>query len=105
MSWKEKTVEQSREEFVLAALCGEDSISELCRKAGISRPTAYKWMRRYQAGEPLSDRSPYHAWPSQPDAAGDRGVDPGGADAAPYLGRPEADTVSARQRLSKLAGG
>jgi len=57
MSWKEKTVEQSREEFVLAALCGEDSISELCRKAGISRPTAYKWMRRYQAGEPLSDRS------------------------------------------------
>ena len=57
MSWKEKTVEQSREEFVLAALCGEDSISELCRKVGISRPTAYKWMRRYQAGEPLSDRS------------------------------------------------
>lgn len=57
MSWKEKTVEQSREEFVLAALCGEDSISELCRKAGISRPTAYKWIRRYQAGEPLSDRS------------------------------------------------
>ena len=50
MSWKEKTVEQSREEFVLAALCGEDRISELCRKAGISRPTAYKWMRRYQAG-------------------------------------------------------
>lgn len=57
MSWKEKTVEQSREEFVLAALCGEDSISELCRKAGISRPTAYKWIRRYQAGEPLLDRS------------------------------------------------
>lgn len=57
MSWKEKTVEQSREEFVLAALCGEESISALCRKAGISRPTAYKWIRRYQAGEPLSDRS------------------------------------------------
>lgn len=57
MSWKEKTVEQSREEFVLAALCGEQSISELCRRAGISRPTAYKWIRRYQAGESLSDRS------------------------------------------------
>ncbi len=70
MSWKEKTVEQSREEFVLAALCGEDSISELCRKAGISRPTAYKWMRRYQAGS----------------RCGDRGVDPGGADAAPLPG-------------------
>lgn len=57
MSWKEKTVEQSREELVLAALSGEESISELCRRAGISRPTAYKWIQRYQAGEPLSDRS------------------------------------------------
>ena len=57
MSWKEKTVEQSREEFVLAALSGEENISQLCRRYGISRPTGYKWIQRYQAGEELSDRS------------------------------------------------
>lgn len=50
-------MEQSREEFVLAALSGEESISQLCRRYGISRPTGYKWIQRYQAGERLSDRS------------------------------------------------
>lgn len=66
MSWKEKTVEQSREELVVAALRGEESISELCRKAEISRPTAYKWIRRYQAGEPLSNRDhTTHRHPNQ----------------------------------------
>lgn len=57
MSWKEKTVEQSRMEFVAAAVSGEKSISELCREYGISRPTAYKWMERYRTGGTMRDKS------------------------------------------------
>lgn len=57
MSWKEKTVEQSRLEFVLAAISGERSISQLCREYKISRPTGYKWIERYKTGEDLTDKS------------------------------------------------
>lgn len=57
MSWKDKTVEQSRMEFVLEVISGERSMSELCRKYGISRPTGYKWLERYMRGENMDDRS------------------------------------------------
>ena len=56
MPWECKTVEKLREEFVQAAASGE-KISKLCREFGISRPTAYKWMKRAQAGESMSDQS------------------------------------------------
>ena len=56
MSWECKTVEKLREEFVQAAANGE-KISKLCREFGISRPTAYKWLKRAQAGESMSDQS------------------------------------------------
>ncbi len=56
MSWKEQTVERSRLEFVVTAISGERSISQLCREYGISRPTGYKWIERYMAGEGLRDR-------------------------------------------------
>ena len=46
-----------REEFVKRALSEEKSISALCLEYGISRPTGYKWIERYQQGEELSDRS------------------------------------------------
>jgi len=32
-------------------------MSELCREYNISRPTGYKWIERYKAGEELSDKS------------------------------------------------
>ena len=35
---------------------GEESISALCREYGISRPTGYKWIGRYQNGEDMCDR-------------------------------------------------
>lgn len=38
-----------RIEFVLRAKEGEESIAELCRDYGISRPTGYLWLNRYQA--------------------------------------------------------
>ncbi|HKO93229.1 MAG TPA: IS481 family transposase [Polyangiaceae bacterium] len=45
--------------LVMAMLRGEESHAELCRRFGVSRKTAYKWLERHrQAGEPgLMDRS------------------------------------------------
>jgi transposase InsO family protein len=37
-----------RVEFVLRAKEGEEAIAELCREYGISRPTGYLWLQRYQ---------------------------------------------------------
>lgn len=62
MPWEKKTVEKSRIEFVSEVMRGEDSISELCRKYGITRKTGYKWLERFQNGESLDDKShaPFH---------------------------------------------
>lgn len=57
MPWKEKTVKMSREEFAKQLLDHKKSLSALCRDYGISRPTGYKWLERYQSGEELEDRS------------------------------------------------
>ena len=57
MCWKERTVKQMREEFVRRVLAKEKSKAALCREYGISRPTGYKWLQRYAAAQPLSDRS------------------------------------------------
>ncbi len=57
MAWKERTVEQMREEFAKRVLAHEKSKSALCREYGISRPTGDKWLERYQNGEAMSDRS------------------------------------------------
>ncbi len=64
MPWKEKTVKETRLEFVMAAISGERSLSELCREYNISRPTGYKWIERYKAGESLNDKS--HSTRTQP---------------------------------------
>lgn len=57
MPWESKSVETIRKEFVAKVIMGEESISELCRQYGISRPTAYKWIERFKNGECLSDKS------------------------------------------------
>lgn len=46
-----------RREFVALAKGHGISVTELARRFGISRKTAYKWLRREAASEPLSDRS------------------------------------------------
>lgn len=48
MPWRTSTVENERARFVLEAEVSELSHSELCRKYNISRPTGYKWIRRFQ---------------------------------------------------------
>jgi len=59
MPWKERTTMSLRWEFVQYALQEGVNLSALCRKFGISRKTAYKWLRRYREGgwEAVQDRS------------------------------------------------
>jgi transposase InsO family protein len=64
MPWKERTMAQSRREFVNEALTGEKSMSALCRAYEISRKTGYKWLERARNGESMQDRS--HCFKSHP---------------------------------------
>ena len=59
MPWRTSTVENERARFVLEAEVSHLSHSELCRRHGISRPTGYKWIRRFEEEdlEGLRDRS------------------------------------------------
>lgn len=59
MPWRTKSVMDQRTRFVLEAERGFHSFSELCRRYGVSRPTGYKWVERYNAEglEGLRDRS------------------------------------------------
>jgi len=59
MPWRESTRVDERTRFVEAYLSGHFQMAELCRAAGISRPTGYLWLDRYRRfGEAgLADRS------------------------------------------------
>lgn len=59
MPWSTPTVETERARFVLEAQMSDLSLSELCRRHGISRPTGHKWLRRFeeQGLDGLKDRS------------------------------------------------
>lgn len=57
MPWEDRSVNQMRDEFVQRLLSGEMTMSELCRAYSISRPTGYKWVKRFQNGEGMADRS------------------------------------------------
>jgi transposase InsO family protein len=49
MAWRTVDVQEQRMRFVVAAHRGEKYFQELCAEFGISRPTGYEWLRRYQA--------------------------------------------------------
>lgn len=59
MPWKETRVLDERLSLVLAYLDGRGSLAALCRRFGISRKTARKWIGRYreQGPEGVRDRS------------------------------------------------
>lgn len=57
MSWETKTVMEQRKAFVEAAERGEESFAALCRRYQISRKTGYKWLKRAQEGQQLTDQS------------------------------------------------
>jgi putative transposase len=46
-----------RKQLVEAYMAGEENMAELCRRFGVSRKTAYKWVDRYLGGCELEDRS------------------------------------------------
>ena len=48
MPWEEQPIVNQREEFVLRALEPGANIAALCREAGISRKTGYKWINRFK---------------------------------------------------------
>jgi transposase InsO family protein len=57
LAWKETSPVKQRKEFVEACMAKEGSMSELCRRFGVSRKTGYKWLDRYLGGCELEDRS------------------------------------------------
>jgi transposase InsO family protein len=64
MGWREMSVADQRQEFVLLASLAGANISALCDRFGISRQTGHLWLRRFAAGErAFEDRSrrPLHS--------------------------------------------
>ncbi len=59
MPWTETCVMDERTRFIARWLEGGTSMAELCRQAGVSRKTGYKWVARYQTDGPggLVDRA------------------------------------------------
>ena len=49
MTWKETTAMEQKIEFITEWRSGQYSLSELCRAFNISRPTAYKYIKRYHS--------------------------------------------------------
>ncbi len=65
MPWRTESVMDQRVEFVIRAQRGEESIAQLCRDYGVSRPTGYLWLNRYREVGRISDlaehsRRPLH---------------------------------------------
>src|SRR3984957_17421434 len=48
MPWRTMDVQQQRVEFVISAKRGSQPFRALCQEFGISRPTGYLWLHRYE---------------------------------------------------------
>lgn len=59
MSWKIRDLMTSRIQFIEDHAKGGIGLAEICRRRGISRKTAYKWLRRHalEGDGGLADRS------------------------------------------------
>ena len=72
MPWQELSIVSQRIEFVHLARQDGSNIRELCRRYGVSPPTAYKWLNRVEAdcAFDLRDcsRRPHHSPKQTPDA-------------------------------------
>src|SRR6266705_3210083 len=65
MAWGMVDIEEQRVRFVVSASRGERTMQELCRECEISRPTGYRWLRRYHEGGVAAvvekSRRPHHS--------------------------------------------
>jgi len=57
LPWKETSPVTERKRFIDEYLTGEFTVTELCRRYGISRKTGHKWIRRFMDHCELGDRS------------------------------------------------
>ncbi|MGZ2368712.1 helix-turn-helix domain-containing protein [Ancylomarina sp. YFZ004] len=49
MPWKETTTMEQKIEFIFEWRTGNYTITEICKSFGISRPTAYKIITRFES--------------------------------------------------------
>ncbi len=49
MAWKQTSAVMERQAFVRDLASGQWTMSDLCEHYGVSRPTGYKWARRFEA--------------------------------------------------------
>jgi transposase InsO family protein len=79
MAWRTSNVQEQRAKFVVLASRKERSLTELCAEFGISRPTGYSWLKRYQAdgirGIKERSRRPHHSPERTPVAVEQRTVE------------------------------
>lgn len=57
MPWSTPVVSELRTALVHAVRTAHRPLSEVCRDFGVCRATAYKWLARHDAGQPMADRS------------------------------------------------
>jgi transposase InsO family protein len=57
MPWSSTTVSELRTAFAHAVRTAKRPLAQAARDFGISRPTAYKWLARFDAQQPLADQS------------------------------------------------
>ncbi len=77
MPWPERSTMSLRREFVELALMDGANMQALCERFGISRPTGYKWLHRYQqqGAAGLRDRSSRpHTSPKRTNESTERAV-------------------------------
>src|SRR5207244_3999787 len=57
MPWMESSVADQRMTFVEDFESGQWSMTELCERYGVTRPTGYKWIRRSHEAGGMAERS------------------------------------------------
>src|SRR5262245_35201453 len=50
MRWGVRDKQEQRISFVIRAVAGQETMSQLCQEYEISRPTGYLWLKRYREG-------------------------------------------------------
>ena len=66
MPWERTDMSEQRVKFVVRAASGKECMATLCQEFGVSRPTGYRWRRRFeQAGSVMAvverNRRPQHS--------------------------------------------
>ena len=54
MPWKESQPSDERLKFIAQLLSGDSTLTDLCRRFGVSRKIGYKWKKRYEVGGPAA---------------------------------------------------